>query len=78
MLIVILLDLAVPDLPDVFGLCGSLGLSLFCYVVPGYICIVAGRGLLGKIVGAFAVVTGLTMLFGGTFFILKRVVTGTE
>ena len=35
MLIVILLDLAVPDLPDVIGLCGSTGLSLFCYVVPG-------------------------------------------
>ncbi|CAE7411769.1 slc38a7 [Symbiodinium sp. CCMP2456] len=78
MLIVILLDLAVPDLPDVIGLCGSTGLSLFCYVVPGYICAVACRGLLGKIVGAFSMVTGLTMLFGGTFFILKRVVTGTE
>ncbi|CAE6962996.1 slc38a7 [Symbiodinium sp. CCMP2592] len=78
MLIVILLDLAVPDLPDVIGLCGSTGLSLFCYVVPGYICAVAGQGLLGKIVGTFSMVTGLIMLFGGTFFILKRVVTGSE
>ena len=52
--------------------------TLFCHVVPGYICAVAGQGLLGKIVGTFSMVTGLIMLFGGTFFILKRVVTGSE
>ena len=55
MVMVILLDLAVPDLPDVFGLCGSLGLSLCCYVVPGYVCMLAGQGLLSKIVGVLSV-----------------------
>ncbi|CAJ1331618.1 unnamed protein product [Effrenium voratum] len=74
MLIVILLDLAVPDLPDVFGLCGSLGLSLFCYAVPGYICMLAGRGPLSKMVGALSLATGLAMTLGGTYFILERII----
>jgi len=77
MLLVLLIDLAVPNLPDVFGLCGSLGLSLSCFVLPGLVLLFGGRRTFPKIaVGVLSVVSGLLMLFGGTFFILKRVITG--
>lgn len=74
--LIALLDTAVPNLPDVFGLCGSLGLAITCYLLPGLILIGHGGGLQMMVTGALAVAVGLLMLFGGTFFILKRVITG--
>merc|ERR1712154_533706 len=32
--VVIGVDIGVPDLDDLFGLCGSLGLSFVCYIFP--------------------------------------------
>lgn len=76
MLVVLLIDMLVPDLDDVFGLCGSLGLSVSCFVLPGLVLVCGGRTLDKIAVGAVSAVAGLLMLFGGTFFILKRVIAG--
>lgn len=76
MVLVVLLDGAVPDLSDVFGLCGSLGLSVYCYTLPGLILLFAGTTKAQRAIGVVAVFTGLVMLFGGTFFILKKIIAG--
>mmetsp|Transcript_51518 Transcript_51518/g.111867 ORF Transcript_51518/g.111867 Transcript_51518/m.111867 type:complete len:469 (-) Transcript_51518:384-1790(-) len=74
MVIVILLDTAVPDMKDIFGLCGALGLSTYCCTLPGLILVFASRNPIHKITGVVSVILGLMMLFGGTFFIIRDIV----
>jgi hypothetical protein len=76
--LVITIDLAVPDPGDVFGLCGSLGISIYCYVLPGLIVLREGKGALSKVISLLAIAVGLVMLFGGTFFIIKPIITGKD
>lgn len=71
--LVILVVVFVPDLTDVFGLCGSLGVSVFCYLLPGLVCLRFHPSAGAKLVSFVAVVAGLTMLILSTFFIMKHV-----
>jgi len=69
--VVLLINMCVTDLGDVFGLCGSLGISLYCYVVPGMIVCKTQAGC-ARFVGVLAVVVGLAMFTVSTFTILQH------
>lgn len=73
-LVILVVDIVVPDLPDVFGLCGALGMSNFCYIVPGFVVLRAGQGMVARAIGAFSVMVGLFMLIVSTFFIIKGII----
>merc|ERR1719424_2307771 len=72
--VVIMVDVAVPDLGDVFGLCGALGMSNFCYIVPGLVVLRKSRNSLARIIGCVAIAIGVGMLFVSTFFIVQGIV----
>lgn len=70
------LVLFVKDLEDLFGLCGSLGISVYCYLLPGILLVRMGitrnrKHIPRMVFGAFSVAVGLTVLIGSTFFILQ-------
>jgi len=73
--IVILVDMAVPDLPDVFGLCGALGVSNFCYIAPGFVLLCRGSSPFARLVGGVSALLGLAMLFGSTTFIVRGIIS---
>jgi len=82
--IIVVINITVPNLPDVFGLCGSLGISVFCYILPGAI-IFRAAGLetrpfktpiIARIVGIGAVIIGFTMLTVSTYFIIQNIHNG--
>jgi len=74
--VVTLVVMVVPNLGDVFGLCGSLGVSVFCYVLPGTVCLRFHPNLFAKLISAVAVCVGMTMLILSTLFILENVAHG--
>lgn len=76
--IVLLVVIVVPDLSDVFGLCGALGVSVFCYVLPGCVVAIYHRAISAKLLGILAIVLGLTMLIFSTFFIIKNIVSPSK
>merc|ERR1711904_283804 len=69
--LVVLVVLFVPHLTDVFGLCGSLGVSVFCYLLPGLVCLRFHPNVGAKVICFIASVVGLSMLVLSTFFILE-------
>lgn len=75
-LLVVVVVMVVPDLTDVFGLCGSLGVSVFCYLLPGLVCLRFHPKVLAKVISAISVLVGLTMLILSTFFIMEDVIRG--
>jgi len=72
-ILVVLVVLFVPDLTDVFGLCGSLGVSVFCYLLPGLVCLWFNPSPGAKLISLVAVVAGLVMLNLSTYFIMQQV-----
>jgi len=81
---VLFIDTIVPNLNDVFGLAGSLGLGLVAYVLPSSAALaVALRGpLAGKgtllFTASVVLVFGLIMTFGSTAQIIYGIVTGPK
>lgn len=75
-LFVITVVMVVPDLTDIFGLCGSLGVSVFCYLLPALVCLRFHPHRLAKLVSVIGVLVGLTMLVLSTFFIFENVAQG--
>jgi len=71
--IVVIVPTYIPNLTAVMGLCGSLGISIFCYVLPGMIILVAHPAMYAKVVAVVSVLIGATMLFVSTFFIIQGI-----
>jgi len=74
--LVLSINMLVTDLGDVFGLCGSLGISLYCYIVPGLIICMARKGC-ARAVGVLAVAVGTLMLTVSTFSTLQHAFSAT-
>lgn len=72
--LVVVLAALLPNLCDLFGLCGSLGLSLYCYLVPGLVVWKHCRSPGARGVGLLAGLVGATMLVVSTFAILEHAV----
>ncbi|KAL1515744.1 hypothetical protein AB1Y20_002360 [Prymnesium parvum] len=75
---VLALDLFIPDLSDLFGLCGSLGISGYCYIIPGGVIARLGhtRGL--QLFGALTCVVGVFILVASTYFIMQHITTNSS
>mmetsp|Transcript_1781 Transcript_1781/g.4890 ORF Transcript_1781/g.4890 Transcript_1781/m.4890 type:complete len:441 (-) Transcript_1781:51-1373(-) len=76
--IVLLVVIVVPDLGDVFGLCGALGVSVFCYVLPGSVVARYHHAFGAKLLGFLSIVLGLTMLILSTYYIIKNIVSPSK
>jgi len=77
-LAVIVTVVFVPRLDDLFGLCGSLGIAGFCYVVPGIVLARRSESRRGKIAGGAVAVLGLAILIASSAFIIMHVNDGDE
>ena len=74
-LVILAIIMAVPDLPDVFGLAGSFGCSTYCLIVPGLVLVKSQRAVWGKFVGVATFVVGLGVLVVSGFFTLQSIVS---
>jgi hypothetical protein len=74
--IVLAMVVFVPRLEDLFGLCGSLGISGYCYVVPGIVIASKSRdnkSHVGMLFGGFVVVLGVGVFIASTCFVVKHI-----
>jgi amino acid permease len=72
-LVVLTTVLFVPRLDDLFGLCGSLGIAGYCYIVPGIVVWSNRKGNIDGLCGLSVVVLGVGVLSFSSFFIVKHI-----
>eukprot|EP00658_Telonema_sp_P-2_P005233 TRINITY_DN11961_c0_g1_i3.p2 TRINITY_DN11961_c0_g1~~TRINITY_DN11961_c0_g1_i3.p2 ORF type:complete len:129 (-),score=41.88 TRINITY_DN11961_c0_g1_i3:396-782(-) len=70
--VILAVVMLIPDLEDVFGLGGSLGISIHCYVVPGLILFKTQHTIGGRLLGGAIAMLGTSILVVSTFFILAK------
>eukprot|EP00656_Telonema_subtile_P001128 TRINITY_DN10531_c0_g1_i1.p1 TRINITY_DN10531_c0_g1~~TRINITY_DN10531_c0_g1_i1.p1 ORF type:complete len:535 (-),score=128.81 TRINITY_DN10531_c0_g1_i1:240-1844(-) len=70
--VILAVVMLVPDLEDVFGLGGSLGMSVHCYIVPGMILAKTEQGFAKKLFGVATALLGGAILVVSTFYIIYK------
>ena len=71
--VILVIDMVVPDLPDVFGLSGSFGCATYELIVPGMILMKTQRTVAKKLVGIVVFLIGLAVMAISGFFIFQSI-----